>query len=85
VLLLDLSIKRGPYYSPEGLAALFTYVSWITATGLLAAVFVTVVNMRLINDGVQPPHKITINLPIARGGSKEGARIGRAVSVTHHS
>ena len=63
VLLLDLLIKQqGTFYSPEGLASLFSWVAIITCTGLLAACWVVLCNLKLLRLGSQA-HHVELRLP----------------------
>ncbi|GFR41593.1 hypothetical protein Agub_g2316 [Astrephomene gubernaculifera] len=54
VLLLDLALKRGPYYSPEGLETLFKWVAGITAAGLAAAAALVLGSWRMLAAGGGP-------------------------------
>ncbi|GLC52618.1 hypothetical protein PLESTB_000649700 [Pleodorina starrii] len=76
VLLLDLALKRGPYYSPEGLERLFQWVAVITAAGLAAAAALVLGSWRMLSAG--PPHRVELKVPYKAPsyGSSVGGKDG---------
>ena len=62
VLVLDLFLKRGTFYDPQGLSTLFTWVSMITCLGLLAACWVVMSNQTMLRLGSHG-NQVELRLP----------------------
>ncbi|KAG2500340.1 hypothetical protein HYH03_001915 [Edaphochlamys debaryana] len=99
VLLLDLALKRGPFYSKEGLEQLFRYVSAITAAGLLSATALVLGSWRMLSaaspsvstaNGSRPERQTSYKDRSGKDGS-EGTygyathATERSVSVRHRT
>ncbi|GAX81468.1 hypothetical protein CEUSTIGMA_g8897.t1 [Chlamydomonas eustigma] len=68
VLVIDLWVKKGTYYTSHGLSALCSWVALITSLGLLAAMLLIFSNTRSLRMGSHSQH-VEIRLP-DKGASK---------------
>ena len=70
VLALDLFIKRGTYYTPQGMQQLFLSVAWITMCGLLAACAMVMLNLRVLQPEGMMPQRVELGKMLSsRGGT----------------
>ncbi len=70
VLVLDLALKRGTYYTPQGMQRLFLAVAWITMLGLLAACAMVLLNLRLLQPNGMIPQRVELGKMLSgRAGS----------------
>ncbi|EFJ41398.1 hypothetical protein VOLCADRAFT_98621 [Volvox carteri f. nagariensis] len=82
VLLLDLALKRGTYYTDEGLEQLFRWVAVITAVGLAAAAVLVLGSWRMLAAGA--PHRVELKVPYkAPAPYGGGYKDGNVAAMTH--
>lgn len=80
MLALDLALKRGPFYTEEGLVSLFTAVAWVTSAGLVAAVLLVFGNRRTISAGAQVQKK---GANYGGNGHYQAAKVCASPARTH--
>lgn len=84
VLVLDLLIKRGPFYSQEGLVRLFSWVGVIIGMGLMAACWVVVGNLRTLRMHSQQAQQVALRLPGRGVGGMDRSDSLAAGRKLHH-
>ncbi|GIM13312.1 hypothetical protein Vretimale_16452 [Volvox reticuliferus] len=81
VLLLDLALKQGTYYTDEGLEKLFMWVAVITAGGLLSAFLLVLTSWRMLSTS--GPHRVELKVPYKAAVYGGGAGGKDGSSATH--
>ncbi|GIL58218.1 hypothetical protein Vafri_13282 [Volvox africanus] len=81
VLLLDLALKRGTYYTDEGLEQLFKWVAIITAGGLLSAALLVLGSWRMLTASA--PHRVELKVPYKAPGYGGGGKDGNSAAHSY--